>query len=108
MRLSKRNTSTEVLIVLLALTAWPASAGEKPAVGQLLVSPLSREDLDRSVFAQWVDGEEKSLEIRRGPSFIMWTKNSRIEWSGMYYADSKKPGVRHMRIGWKRAKKNHS
>ena len=67
------------------------------------MSPLSREDLDGSAFAQWVDGEEKSLQIKRGPSFIMWTKNSRIEWSGMYYADSKKPGVRHMRIGWKQA-----
>jgi len=74
-----------------------------PVASAEMLSPLSAGDLDASTFAQWVGGREKPLEAKNGPRHVMWTRDSRPEWNGLSYGDSKQTGPRHMRIGFKKS-----
>ncbi|MCY3017505.1 MAG: hypothetical protein NTW87_00540 [Planctomycetota bacterium] len=87
--------------LLWALVAGGGGAGEGLSTAPAFVSPLTVEDLDPAAFAQWVEGAEKPFELKDGPRHVIWTRNSRPEWDGVRFSDSKKTGVRHMRIGWK-------
>src|SRR5579862_3245305 len=86
---------------LLAMTAALAVAADKPAPSGPLATTLTAEDLDPAAYTQWVDGQEKPVESKEGPRHVMWTAGSRPEWDGVVFSDSKKPGVRQLRIGWK-------
>ncbi|MHB8971591.1 MAG: hypothetical protein ACYC3X_18500 [Pirellulaceae bacterium] len=88
-------------VVLLLLPAHAAVADDRAVAATPFSSPLSAEDLDPTAFTQWVDGAEKPFELKDGPCHVIWTRNSRPEWDGVRFSDSKQLGVRHMRIGWK-------
>lgn len=65
-------------------------------------TPLTKEMLDPAAFAAWLDGKQITDGLpAQGPSHVLWTSNSQPEWSGIKFADSKQPGVRHLRIGFK-------
>jgi hypothetical protein len=85
----------------LAMTVALAAAADRPAPGGPLATTLTADDLDPAAFTQWVDGMEKPVETKDGPRHVMWTAGSRPEWDGVVFSDSKKPGVRQLRIGWK-------
>ena len=57
--------------------------------------------LDPATFAEWVDGTERPTTSKRGPAHVVWTAGSQIEWQGLRYGDSKNPGPRHLRVGFK-------
>lgn len=68
-----------------------------------LGTTLTREDLDLAAFAEWVDGKAGPISaerLREGPSGVVWTRNSQPDWRGIDFGDSKKPGIRHLRIGF--------
>ncbi|HEY3323049.1 MAG TPA: hypothetical protein VGP72_21535 [Planctomycetota bacterium] len=89
-----------IAVLLCASTASDVGAGE-PAPATTFAPPLAVEELDPAAFTQWLEGAEKLFELKDGPRHVIWTRNSRPEWDGLRFSDSKKIGVRHMRIGWK-------
>jgi hypothetical protein len=92
------------LVALLTLVSDGALAGDQAApLSSVFAAPLSMEDLDPAAFTQWVEGAENSFDLKDGPRHVIWTRNSRPEWDGVRFSDSKQIGVRHMRIGWKNA-----
>ncbi len=64
-------------------------------------SAVATGDLDPATFAEWVDGAERPTTSKRGPSHVVWTPGGQIEWQGLKYGDSKNPGLRHLRVGFK-------
>jgi len=93
--------SRRFAFALLALTAALAGAADRPAAGGPFATTLAVEDLDPASYGQWVDGTEKPIESKDGPRHVMWTATTRQEWDGQSFSDSKKPGLRQLRIGWK-------
>jgi hypothetical protein len=57
--------------------------------------------LDPAAFAEWVDGAERPVVSKRGPAHVVYTATSQIEWQGLRYGESKTPGARHLRVGFK-------
>ena len=102
MKLHPVLRASVVALVLLAGENAPAADQTAPP-SNVFATPLSVEDLDPAAFAQWVDGAEKPFDLKDGPRHVVWTRNSRPEWDGVRFSDSKKTGPRHMRIGWKSA-----
>ena len=47
------------------------------------------------------DGKETKLKIPGGPRHVLWTRELPPEQDGVRFGESKRPGVRHLRIGWK-------
>src|SRR5450432_1130893 len=88
-------------LALLTLAAALAGAADKPAPSGPFATTLMADDLDPATYAQWVDGTEKPIESKDGPRHVMWTATTRPEWDGVAFSDSKKPGVRQLRVGWK-------
>jgi hypothetical protein len=91
--------------VLVALVLF-VQVEEALAFGQIepagpLVTPVRADDLDPIAFRQWVDGVEKPMPQRDGPRHVMWTSSTQPEWDGVLLGDSKIPGPRHLRIGFK-------
>src|SRR5689334_15739239 len=64
-------------------------------------SPVATGDLDPATFAEWVDGAERPTTSKRGPAHVVWTPGGQIEWQGLKYGESKNPGLRHLRVGFK-------
>ncbi len=60
-------------------------------------------DLDPASFTEFVDGQERPVELKGGPAGLLWTKDRNIEWTGLKFGDSKQSGPRHLRIGLKSA-----
>ncbi|HCE46959.1 MAG TPA: hypothetical protein DET40_25715 [Lentisphaeria bacterium] len=91
------------LTALLLCNSLFGQDAKLPAAS-LFDSPVTREDLDRSAFTQWLDGKEDKVfnEGREAePSRVIWTRNSRPEWNGVSsFADGKTLGPRHLRIGF--------
>ena len=63
-------------------------------------SAVAVSDLDPAAFVQWFDGREQPLDIKEGPRHVIWTKDSAVQWNGVYFGDSKVAGPRHLRIGF--------
>ncbi|HZE96378.1 MAG TPA: hypothetical protein VE981_05100 [Planctomycetota bacterium] len=89
------NLVTAGFCSLLLLQAGP-DAG-------VFETPVKADDLDPAAFAEWVDGAERAPEAKSGPRHVLWTTTSAGEWNGLGYGGSKTPGLRHLRIGFKRA-----
>src|SRR5271169_4996385 len=95
------------LLILIAFSFFAAVSGPR-ALGQApqarpLATPLAADNLDPAAFAQWVDGAEKPMPQRDGPRHVIWTTGTQPEWDGVVFGDSKVPGSRHLRIGFKTA-----
>ncbi len=72
-----------------------------PAAGSPFATPLTAADLDAAAFVEWVDGREKPVVCKQGPRHVVWTTTTTPEWNGVAFGESKTPGLRHVRIGWK-------
>ncbi len=90
----------KLLVAVLAIVASTVAAhGDGNAQ-----TPLKTEDLDRAALAEWSAGSEQTLEVPKDEkSGAMWTRESRPDWRGITFGDSAAPGVRHLRIGFKKA-----
>ena len=85
------------LCLLFLFTCCLVSAAED-------LSPvIVKDDLDPATFAEWMDGKETLIgpdRRREVPSWLVWTRDSEPGVYGQEYGDGKKPGPRHMRIGF--------
>ena len=67
-------------------------------------TPIKSADLEPTALAVWVDGREVRDDLPvKGPQELIWTQDSRVEWRGLTFGDSKTPGDRHARLGFKSA-----
>ena len=88
----------------IGLAMLASVAGEAaPSVSAefTLDTPISLASLDSAAFAQYEDGKETPLNVSDGPRHVLWTHESIPGWDGVQFGESKRPGVRHLRIGWK-------
>lgn len=92
-----------------AQAAPPAPATPPPDLPpphpESLQTPLTTAMLDRSAYAEWADGVERAVPASSGqktadPGWIMWTRDGKPGWSGQSYGESKRPGARHLRVGF--------
>ena len=69
-------------------------------------TPIEATNIDTAAFAEWVDGGEKLLtgaDQSHSAQWVIWTNKTQPGHSGLTFGDSKTPGVRHLRIGFKNA-----
>ncbi len=73
-----------------------------------LATPVTANNLDPAAFAQWVGGSETPIVddkgVPRSPQkAVLWTTalNEQPTFSALIYGDSKTPGKRYLRIGFK-------
>ena len=90
-----------LLIGLVVILATLPAAAESP-----LTTPIAGADLDPAAFAEWVEGAEKPVS-GAGPQNVFWTRDAnpgdnRPRWNGVVFGETKTPGPRHLRIGFKR------
>ncbi len=66
-------------------------------------TPIQSDNLAPEALSVWVDGREEPVSLKKGPSELIWTQSTRVEWMGLTFGDSKTPGERHARLGFKNA-----
>jgi len=91
-----------IVYLCLGLVLQASTLVAADQVGTTFATPLLAADLDTQAFTQWVEGASSPLDVSDGPRHAIWTRESAPQWDGVYYGDSKRPGVRHLRIGWKK------
>jgi len=69
-------------------------------------TPITPELTNPSAYAEWVDGVERPMDTQRReqtPQWVLWTdaRNGQPGHSGMTFGNSKSPGARHLRIGFR-------
>ena len=64
-------------------------------------TPLKVQDLDPAAFSQWFDGADAPMSQKDGPRHVIWTQDSAPEWDGVSFGESRTPGPRFLRLGWK-------
>ncbi len=78
-----------------------------PLPGQMLDTPVVREVIDPTAFEEWHHGMAHAPNgngADRGPQWVLWTDaRERTGHSGLTFGIEKKPGPRHLRIGFKEA-----
>ncbi len=70
----------------------------------VMETTVKAENLDTAAFAEWVDGREipvSGADQAEKPGWALWTDTTRPGHSGRKFGDTNKPGVRHLRIGFK-------
>lgn len=88
------------IFALLFLFGVSASAQERG----IFQTPIKSDDLAAEALAIWVDGREERMNLpQKGSQELIWTQNTRVEWMGLTFGDSKIPGERHARLGFKNA-----
>ena len=80
--------------------AAPARTGTATGAFATAIRP---EDVDDAVFAQWVEGREMPVVNKDGTAAFLWTTKTAPSHSALPFGDSKNPGVRHLRFGFKQA-----
>ena len=74
---------------------------------QISQTPVQRKDLDPGATAEWVDGKTNTdvhFHPRHDhPSWVVWTQQSGPGHSGINFGVSDTPGVRRLRLGFKRS-----
>jgi hypothetical protein len=96
MILSRRLT---VAVVVVFGLGWTMA---NRVQAQPSMTDLSREDIDAGSTVEWSDGQESKLPAETA-SWLFWTKQGAPRYGGARFADNKKPGVRHLRAGFKTA-----
>mgnify|MGYP003576037732 CR=1 FL=1 len=74
--------------------------------GEGFATPVTAGNIDTDSFAEWVDGKLTPLEPtdgakNQGPRSILCTTTSNSGHATQYFGDTKIPGARHLRIGFK-------
>jgi DNA-binding beta-propeller fold protein YncE len=67
------------------------------------VVAVSQADLDWAAVSVWVDGKSQALTLNPNSPFIVWGPGTAIDYRGLSFGDSKKPGPRHLRLAFKKA-----
>jgi NHL repeat len=97
-------------LLVLLVAFWFASPAVPPVMPQQITAsdmatPVTEDNLDPAAFAQWVDGSEKPIlndkRIPRSPETAIWTTAPHFLYPSLIYGDSKAPGKRYLRIGFK-------
>src|SRR3954451_22006365 len=98
-----RLSCTMLLFVATALPAlWAQAAGP-------LATSVTTELLDPGSFAEWADGAERPIrptdpkDKSHQPQWLIATTRSVPGHSGLQFGDSRHPGPRHLRLGFKEA-----
>ena len=81
-----------------AQTAAPALSQSSRA------TPVTGANFDSAAFAQWMDGREQPIEAKapaNAPQWVIWTNKTNSGYSGLKFGDTKTPGARHLRVGFK-------
>ena len=90
---------------------WSASAvlvlgPHEPAAGaapSAFDTPITAANLDPQAFSQARAAGETAVVVKDGPKHVVWTRDTAPEWDGVRFGESKEPGPRHLRIGFKAA-----
>ncbi|GDY21898.1 hypothetical protein LBMAG56_32450 [Verrucomicrobiota bacterium] len=82
----------------LATPTAPARAATSAGVFATTIKP---EDVEAAAFAQWVEGRETPVVTKDGVTQFLWTTRTAPSHAGLLFGESKSPGVRHLRIGFK-------
>jgi len=90
------------LLLVLSISLLARSNLHAEEIPSLFATPLAASDLDPASFTQWVDGAETPIDLPRGPGHVLWTRTSQPEWNGVRFGEGKTPGLRHLRLGWKK------
>ncbi len=82
-------------------TAQP-TAPVAPANLPNMATPVKADNLDGGAFAEW-EGVEKPISgsRERSPEWVVWSEKNWPGHSGLWFGESKTPGPRHLRIGFK-------
>ena len=86
-----------VLTTALLLGLWPVLA-----VAADFPTPVALEDIDQAVSAQWNDGQETPYTFSAGAQEVLTTRQRLPNHATVTFGVSEAPGVRHLRIGFKR------
>ena len=95
-----RKMALGIVLLAIGIFAVEPLAGQVPQSGPL-ATPVRSDALDPAAFTEWVDGVEQPMTQKDGPGHVVWTTSAPIQWSGAAFGDSKTPGPRHLRIGFK-------
>ena len=88
---------TFILTTALLLGLWPVLA-----VAADFPTPVALEDIDQAVSAQWNDGQETPYTFSAGAQEVLTTRQRLPNHATVTFGVSEAPGVRHLRIGFKR------
>ncbi|WAC19502.1 hypothetical protein OVA24_19950 [Luteolibacter sp. SL250] len=94
-------------VAILSVTALHADVIQLPKFpGEAFASPANAGNLDADAFAEWVDGSIRKMEAApgkqdQGALAILCTPTSNPGHATLYFGDSRNPGPRHLRIGFK-------
>ena len=83
-------------------------AAEPPSPGSLQ-TPVTSANLDAAVFAEWCEGKETAIappdskDNSRKAQWVLWTDKTAPGHSGLTFGASKRPGIRHLRVGFTEA-----
>ena len=99
-----KNTSFPGLWSGLALLCLAACAIAQPATPPNMATPIQVEYLDAAAFAEWENGAETAIagaDRSRTPQWVVWSEKGWPGHNGLWFGESKTPGARHLRIGFK-------
>jgi hypothetical protein len=81
--------------------AWGQAPGRPLAGRDPFATPVNVEFFDPAAFSQIADGVERPMQLGDGPRHVLWTTSTAPVWDGATFGDSKTPGRRSIRIGFK-------
>lgn len=91
------------LVAVMLVNGWTVSM--RAAVNSFETS-LASNDFDPAAFAQWVDDSERTIaetDTTKRPNWVLWNGSSAPGHSGLAFGQSSTPGLRHLRVGFKRS-----
>jgi hypothetical protein len=93
-----------VAVLLLVLAVAPPVRAQ-PTTPSLFATPMTDDNLDPAAFVQWVSGSERPFLDGKGtprnPETALWTSTPHFLYPGLIYGDSREPGIRYLRFGFK-------
>jgi hypothetical protein len=108
-KLMKKNVLTGLCFSLACLASGCAFA-QNVAPGNVAKpnqsTPVTTDNLDNDAYAEWDNGHETAIagdgaDKTRQPGWVIWNGKNPVYHTGFWFGDSKTPGVRHLRIGFK-------
>jgi hypothetical protein len=100
------TTSLAILSGLAFCQGGCAVAQNDAPQGPNLSTPVATANLDAAAYAEWESGHETAIAgdgsaKDRQPGWVLWNGTNPVYHTGRRFGDSKMPGVRHLRIGFK-------
>jgi hypothetical protein len=94
------------LVLLAGFSTMGLRLAAEDVPASQFVTPVTLENIDPGAFAEWVDGSERPVPVQPGgkprlPESILWTTTPHFIYPNFIYADSKTPGPRYLRFGFK-------